>query len=145
MLQHVFQGIEATVPSLEAYDCSVDLSIADISNNSWQRPSVVITKSKHPKPIRSGLAPTFIWGKYERLIAALLSYINIRGLSPSPLFHSRNSSLLTRDALVNVVRAALSGVGTDPSLYSSHSFRAGAATTAATVGIEDTRIKLLGQ
>ena len=43
------------------------------------------------------------------------------------------------------VRKALSAVGLDQSKYAGHSFRIGAATTAAAVGIEDSTIKTLGR
>ena len=43
------------------------------------------------------------------------------------------------------LREALSRAGFDPSLYSGHSFRFGAATTAAAAGIEDALIKTLGR
>lgn len=39
----------------------------------------------------------------------------------------------------------LTQAGVDPSPFSGHSFRVGAATTAARVGIQDATIKMLGR
>ena len=43
------------------------------------------------------------------------------------------------------VKAALARAGIDSSRYSGHSFRIGAATTAAQVGIGDATIKAMGR
>ena len=43
------------------------------------------------------------------------------------------------------LRRALSECGIDSSLYAGHSFRIGAATTAAARGMQDSLIKILGQ
>ena len=49
---------------------------------------------------------------------------------------------MTRERLVSCIRRALSDAGIG---YSGHSFRIGAATTAALAGIEDSTIKMLGR
>ena len=46
---------------------------------------------------------------------------------------------------MELVRAALTRAGVDQSKYCGHSFRIGAATTAAARGIEDSIIKTLGR
>ena len=43
------------------------------------------------------------------------------------------------------LRSALPRAGIDEKLYSGHSFRIGAATTAARGGIQDSLIKVLGR
>ena len=53
--------------------------------------------------------------------------------------------LLTRARFVQAIRTGLKEAGIDDSKYCSHSFRIGAATTAAAVGIEDSVIKTLGR
>ena len=55
-----------------------------------------------------------------------------------------DGSFLTRD-LVREVRDALSRAGIDCSLYAGHSFRIGAATTAAKQKVPDSTIKMLGR
>ena len=62
-----------------------------------------------------------------------------------PLFIHENGSPLTRYHLVKQIRQALSQKGIGVSKYSGHSFRIGAATTAAAVGIPEATIKMLGR
>ena len=61
------------------------------------------------------------------------------------MFVWQNGQLLTRQVLVNHIREALSSVWVDPVPYSGHSFRIGAAMSAAAVGVEDAVIKILGR
>ena len=46
---------------------------------------------------------------------------------------------------MEIVREALRRTGIDQQKYCGHSFRIGAATTAATKGVEDSVIKTLGR
>ena len=78
-------------------------------------------------------------------VTAVLAYMVIRQPGPGPLFKFENGSPLTQTAFVDRLRKALSSVGMDPSKYAGHSFRAGAATTAAKLGISDSTIKMLGR
>ena len=53
---------------------------------------------------------------------------------------------MSREIFVRRVRAALwGGVGVDSDKYAGHSFRIGAASTAAAVGVEDSLIQTLGR
>ena len=47
--------------------------------------------------------------------------------------------------VVSAVRVALEQAGVDATQYTGHSFRIGAATTAAAVGLQDSVVKLLGR
>ena len=78
-------------------------------------------------------------------VGALLGYIAHRDLAPGPLFHFQDGRYLTRDLLVREIRLALGSVGIDVSAYSGHSFRIGAATSAASAGVEDALIQTLGR
>ena len=78
-------------------------------------------------------------------ISAMLAYLAIRGLGPGPLFRFASGKPLTRDRLVTEIRSALSAAGHQEQLYAGHSFRVGAATTAAKQGISDSAIQTLGR
>ena len=78
-------------------------------------------------------------------MAALRAYLAVRGGEDGPLFRFRDCRALTREFFVDKVRSALSILGYDASIYAGHSFRIGAATTAAEQGIEDSVIRKVGE
>ena len=78
-------------------------------------------------------------------VAATLAYMVQRGPGPGPLFKFQDGKPLTRQRFVARVHEALTSAGVDSSAYSGHSFRSGAATTAAKCGVSDAVIKMLGR
>ena len=78
-------------------------------------------------------------------VSAMLSFIAVRSSIPGPIFVSLDGCPLSWDTFVHIVREALLTGGLDVSCYSGHSFKIGAATTAARVGINDAIIKQLGR
>ena len=77
-------------------------------------------------------------------VAALLSYLVVRGKDDGPLFRLRGGDPLTRPCLVSLLREAPSQAGLDPEKYAGHSSWIGAATTAAALGVPVDLIKTLG-
>ena len=78
----------------------------------------------------------------EKFFAATKS---IHTLNPhSPVF-SLPGKPLTLPRFNSLLKEAVKGAGLDPTLYSSHSLRAGAATTAANSGVPPYLIKKLGR
>ena len=73
-------------------------------------------------------------------VAATLAYMVQRGPGPGSLFKFQDGKPLTRQRFVARAREALSSAGVDCSAYSGHSFRSGAATTAAKCGVSDAMI-----
>ena len=59
------------------------------------------------------------------------------------MFRLQDGHSLTREIFTSAMRVALSTLGYDSTLYAGHSFRIGAATTAAEQGVEDSVIKML--
>ena len=78
-------------------------------------------------------------------VSAILGYLAIRPPTQGPLFFSKDASSLSRPKLVQSLRQVLSSVGVVCSSYSGHSFRIGAATSAARTGVSDSLIKTLGR
>lgn len=79
------------------------------------------------------------------LVAAILAYLAIRPSTPGPLFLLSSGVPHTRETFVTKLKQGLSSAGIDSSGYNGHSFRIGAATTTAMVGIPDSTIKILGR
>ena len=76
---------------------------------------------------------------------AILKYLIARGTGPGPLFRFNDGCPWMRNRFVTAVREALTAAGVEKSKYCGHSFRIGAATTAAKRGVEDCIIKTLGR
>ena len=62
--------------------------------------------------------------------AIITGYLICGGGGTGPSFRFKNGKYLTRSTFVANVRNALSQQGLNPSIYSGHSFRRGAATAA---------------
>lgn len=78
-------------------------------------------------------------------VKALLTYVAGRGFQEGPLFISLDGSLFTQQQLIESLCSTLTKAGIDCTHYSGHSFRIGAATTAAVKGISDATIQTLGR
>ena len=68
---------------------------------------------------------------------AMADYLSVRGTSPGPLFHLQHGEPLRRRKLVEIMRGTLAAKGYNTTQYCGHSFRIGAATTAAKNGLQD--------
>ena len=139
---------ELSIPSAEAFDptthlCFGDLSIDDIYNLTVMK---LRLKASKTDPFRQGVE-IIVGRTYNSLcpITAVLAYVAMRGNNPGILFHFQDGYPLTKYRFVQRVRHILSGCGLDPSKYAGHSFRIGAATSAAAYGLEDSTIKMLGR
>ncbi len=62
-----------------------------------------------------------------------------------PIFHFWNGTSLTRQKLNTLIKLLATRCGIAPERYSSHSFRIGAASTAAAAGVPDWQIQALGR
>ena len=137
---------EFTCPSLQAFISDM-LSSQDVAVDSHTSPShlvVHLCRSKND-PLGAGtrlhLGAT---GHSLCPVSSMMGYLAIIPSEPGPLFLFRDGSTLCRTKLIQCLRQALSSVGVDCSGYSGHSFRIGAATMAARMGVSDSLIKTLG-
>ena len=78
-------------------------------------------------------------------MSAILPYLAIRGARIGPLFVLEDGSYLTRQRFATMVSSTLKHAGVNDKLYTTHSFRIGAATTAKEAGVSDVHIKMLGR
>lgn len=141
------RSAEFTVPSLEKFDPTLHMSVEDVTVDSSSAPSCLRVRIKASKtdPFRQG-CDIYIGRGSSSVCAvrALLHYLFLRGNSSGPLFLFSNGQPLTRQRLTDRLRVILQTAGI-PGNYSSHSFRIGAATMAAKVGIPDHLIQVLGR
>ena len=139
---------EMTVPSDNAYDPAVHLSVHDLAVDNPSSPSALRITIKQSKtdPFRRSVD---LWvgktGSDLCPVAAVLDYLTARGSRVGPLFMFADGRPLTRQRFVDAVRGALDAAGFVKEKYCSHSFRIGAASAAAARGVEDCVIKTLGR
>ena len=62
-----------------------------------------------------------------------------------PLFIFSNGSLMTKTLFIKQVPLLLISCGISPNQYSGHSFRVGGATDAASSGLQDWELKVMGR
>ena len=124
------------------------LSVSDISIDSRVNPQVLIVRLRHSKTDPFGAGVNLYLGRTGNTlcpVAAVLGYLAICPSTPGPLFHLQDGTPLSRTHLVTHIRDALSCAGIDASQFSGHSFRIGAASTAAQAGLNDSLIQMLGR
>ena len=139
---------EFTVPSWQKFDQGAHLALADIAVDNHSKPSVLQVHIKQSKtdPFRKGVH-IFIGRSLSDIcpVNMMVKYLAARGPSQGPLFLCATQAPLSRPRLVKELRSALAQAGIDPAAYCGHSFRIGAATTAAASGVEDSLIQILGR
>ena len=139
---------ELTVPSESTFDRTVHLCFSDVSVDCIHNPQVVKLRLKASKtdPFRKGV--DVVLGRTHNdmcPVTALLAYLALRGNTQGCLFHFADGRLLTKQRFIQRIREALLACGFNPTQFAGHSFRIGAATTAAGCGMNDSTIKMLGR
>ena len=139
---------EVVVPSDSTFDPTCHLASGDVRLDNTSNPQYIqvhIMASKMD-PFRQGVSVYLGSTKGDICpVAAVVAYMVLRGAASGPFFRFADGRPLTRERLVAAVRAALREASIDDSNYSGHSFRIGAATTAAQQGVPDSLIKTLGR
>ena len=137
-----FRSIKTYLSGIRFYQIKYPVAVVDDKRN----PSMLRVNIKQSKtdPFRKGVA-IFVGRTGTQLcpVAALLDYLCARWTTPGPLFTFADGRMLNRGRFVERVRDDLSPAGVDQ--YCGHSFRIGAAITAAKKGVEDCIIKILGR
>ena len=136
---------ELCSPSTTSFDPHTTLCRADITLTPTS--AHLLIKASKTDPFRQSCTVT-IGATHTSTcpIAGLQKYLALGKPSPtSPLFVFDDGSFLTRQRLTSHLRTLLQEAGHNPDAYASHSFRIGAATTAAAVGLPDWQIQALGR
>jgi len=143
-----FRSGEITIPSIAAYDATVHLSWDDVAIDNPTSPKLLRVKLKRSKTDQLGRGAEVFIGRTDGLlcpVSAILSYMAARGSEPGPFFKYQTGCPLTKPKFTQEIRQVLQECGLPHMNFAGHSFRIGAATTAAGCGIEDSLIRKLGR
>ena len=133
-------------PSGSDVDCA--LMVSDVAIDSRTNPQVLSIFLRKSKTDPFGEGTHLYMGRTGTLlcpVSALLAYLAVRPNAPGPLFVFEDGTPLSRVQLVAHLREVLSQIGEEVATFSGHSFRIGAATTAARAGFSDSFIQTLGR
>ncbi len=127
-----------------------NLQVNDITVDSHVNPQLLTIHLRHSKTDQFGAGHYIHLGRTSSIVcpvAAMLGYLSHRPTlgTQTNLFIFENGDPLTRPKLVSHLRQAITLVGLDPKAFSGHSFRIGAASTAAAVGLNDSTIQQAGR
>ena len=137
---------EFTSPSSTRFNSRVHLCFSDISFTTTGSLSLQLKTSK-TDPFRKGclitVAPS---GRSVCAVRAIRRYLDHQPpRSASPLYFFSTGQFLTRNKVTSILRLQLHRLGFATESYASHSFRIGAATTAAEAGLPPWLIQTLGR
>ena len=139
---------ELLLDSSAAFNLRSHLAWGDVSVNDQAAPTVVKIHLKQSKTDQAGKGFDVILGRTGRElcpVAAVLGFIAVGGNRPGPFFVMTGAKPLTKARFITELRANLVVLGVPQDHYAGHSFRIGAATSAALAGVEDSTIQALGR
>ena len=139
---------ELLVESASNYSPASNLSWGDVVVDDLNAPTMLKVHLKRSKCDQFGRGVDVIVGQTQSSICpvrAVLDYIRVRQDTPGAFFISKKKEPVAKAWLVQQIRRILQMLGLPQNEYAGHSFRIGAATTAAMAGIEDSTIQALGR
>ena len=131
-----------------AYNPATSLSWGDVAVDSHASPRMIQFHLRQSKCDQAGVGADVVVGVTGSdlcPVTAVLEFVRQRGSHPGQFFVDSTGKPITKPWLVTTVRAILQDLGFPPSSYAGHSFRIGAATTAAMAGLEDSMVQTLGR
>ena len=132
-------------------DYSNCVYIRDIIVNSEANCYILRLRTSKTDPFREGVDISINENTVLQPVDTMIQYLKCRkemGVNnDSPLFVESElcTSPLTRDSFISFLRQLLTRLGYKDFQYCGHSFRIGAATSAAAAGVEDHVIQALGR
>lgn len=139
----------STNPTGSDYICLRDVGFASSQGIDYLRIRIKSSKTDTTRvgfTVCIGCTGSIVCGHCSVLLLAKAARsLSAPRTTSSPLFQLASGAALTKPYFISRVRSALSSIGIDATRYSGHSFRAGAATTGALVGMTDYELQLLGR
>lgn len=125
------------------------LRIRDISFSEDKSMFTLFLASSKTDPFKTGTSILYYSNDNLCPVTSMYTYITKYRKQPldsgAPLFLDFKKQPFSREVFITYLRDILSRLGYQESNYCGHSFRIGAATSAAAAGIEDHLIKTLGR
>ncbi|XP_065058040.1 uncharacterized protein LOC135685877 [Rhopilema esculentum] len=140
------RAAEFTVPS-NHFSEGLHLSLDKISVDKMPVPSVVSIALSRSKTDQFGKGCSILLARSDSVlcpVTAFMTYIRLRGERSGPLFLFSNGAFLTKNRLNSWLQKSLLSAGWN-GRFTLHSFRVGAASTAASLGFPEYLIKALGR
>ena len=139
---------ELLVESADRFHSTTDLAWGDVAADCATYLSMLRVHLKQSKCDQFGAGVDVVIGRTGCAlcpVSALLAYIALRQDRPGAFFLNLEGRPVTKAWFVSRIRAVLTVLGFPQHEYAGHSFRIGAATSAALAGIEDSTIQALGR
>jgi len=143
-----FRSGEITVPTEKSFDPTKHLTWGDIAIDNTEDPQTLKVFLRRSKVDQLGKGVDVYIGKTDCPLCpvlAIVQYMTVRGQEEGPFFQLQDGRPLTKAVFTSKVREGLRAIGLPEQNFAGHSFRIGAATTAASVGIEDSVIRTMGR
>ena len=141
------RSAEFTVSSSSALNPDIHLTVDDIAVDSHTSPSCLqlTIKASKTDPFRKCCCLYIGLGRPPLCaLSAIMNYLPLHDQSPGHLFLLSNGQQLSCALLTHWLKDIFAAAGIQGSL-SSHSFRIGAATVAARMGVPDHLIQAVGR
>ena len=137
---------EFVAPTVKTYDSDSTLLVSDITIPPTANVAHIRIKTSKTDPFRHGCIVRLARTNSTLCpVTALTTLLSSHPTSSGPLFTFRDGSYLTRRRLNRILQLALPSPVASQQRTSSHSFRIGAATTAAAAGYPRWLIQRLGR
>ncbi|XP_064402396.1 uncharacterized protein LOC135348148 [Halichondria panicea] len=139
---------ELIQPRNTHWDPNLHLSWGDFAVDNHDKPQMVQIHLRQSKCDQFGRGADVIVGRTDDKICpvdAILAYLKHRNNHPGPFFVLRDATSASKEWFIQRLRESLEAIGLPQSSYAGHSFRIGAATTAALAGLEDSIIQKMGR
>ena len=138
----MLRSSEYTSPTISNYFPESTLQLTDISFSLNQQFAIIVIKQSKTDPFKAGctirVAAT---NSVICPVTALRQYLHVRvPVVVGPLFLFQNRCFLTRQFVSDFLHRALPNINCN-----THSFRIGGASAAASAGVSDAVIKILGR
>ena len=144
---------EICIPDNVKFDSNLHLCLGDVTFDHASKSLEVFLKRSKTDTTNAGISVHVGCSRDKKCCAFcfMVTYVKFRSTLrtshaiDAPLFLVPGGRHLTKSYMISVTRLLLGLTGHNPALYSGHSYRAGAATTAGDNKFKEWELKMLGR